>query len=173
MLIAAKSMGDFSFRKLMEVYEASNQKAAQERKNLPAMFALQLAEQDFCQYLQDVFFKTPGAVYYIWENNGSYVSALRLEPYRNGLLLEALETAEAHRQKGYASKLIVEVISALKQHGPVTIRSSVDKENTQSLATHKKCGFVIDQENGINYLNGDRYENGYGMLYTEESEMKK
>lgn len=153
MLIAAKSMGDFSFRKLMEVYEASNQKAAQERKNLPAMFALQLAEQDFCQYLQDVFFKTPGAVYYIWENNGSYVSALRLEPYRNGLLLEALETAADHRRKGYAVALIRAVQCCLQQQGPVRIYSHVNKRNTASLRTHESCGFRVISDCAV-YISG-------------------
>lgn len=152
MLIVAKSMGDFSFRKLMEVYEESNLKAAEHRRNLPSMFALQLAEQDFRQYLQEVFFKNPGAVYYIWEHNSSYVSALRLESYRDGLLLEALETAPNHRRKGYAVTLIREVQKRLQQDS-VKIYSHVNKRNTASLRTHESCGFRVISDCAV-YISG-------------------
>ncbi len=32
----------------------------------------------------------------------------------------------------------------------------MNKQNVASLATHQKCGFIIEEENGINYLCGDR-----------------
>ena len=161
-------------RMVQEIYTEGNRENAQWRNPGVEDLTEAIREEEgfFMEFLEE-FMADDRNRYYILEVDGQWVSALRLTKLDGFYYLEALETAEAHRKKGYGSKLICEVISALRQHGPVAIRSSVDKENTQSLATHKKCGFVIDQENGINYLNGDRYENGYGMLYTEESEMKK
>ncbi len=156
-------------RMVQEIYTEGNRENAQWRN--PGLEDLTEAireEEGFFVEFLEKFMADERNRYYILEVDGQWVSALRLTKLDDFYYLEALETAEAHRQKGYASKLILDVISALKLQGSVTIRSSVDKENTQSLATHQKCGFVIDQENGINYLNGDRYENGYGMLYTDD-----
>ena len=169
MLLQFNSMTAQEMRRMVqEIYTEGNRENAQWRNpDVEDLTEAIRREEDFFVEFLEKFMADDRNRYYILEVGGQWVSALRLTKLDGFYYLEALETAETHRQKGYASKLIVEVISALKQRGPVTIRSSVDKENTQSLATHKKCGFVIDQEKGINYLNGDRYENGYGMLYTE------
>ena len=133
-------MKDLSFGKLMEVYAEGNLENGQERwPDEPEYRQIALAEQEFYQYLQQVFFKTDGAEYLIWSENGRYISALRLEPYREGLLLEALETAPASRRKGYAAKLIQ---AALAYTGNVKIYSHVGKNNVASLRTHETCGFV-------------------------------
>lgn len=153
MLVIANSFKDLRFAELLRVYEQSNQEAASERKNLPPMFALQLAEQDFRQYLQEVFFRTPGALCCIWEENGHYVSALRLEPYRDGLLLAALETAPSCRKQGYAAKLIRAVQKHLARQGTVKLYSHVNKRNTASLRTHEACGFRVISDCAV-YLNG-------------------
>ena len=153
MLVIAKSFRDLRFSELMQVYEQSNLEAAEERKNLPPMFALQLAEQDFRQYLQEVFFRTPGAICCIWEEKGRYISALRLEPYRDGLLLAALETAPAFRKRGYASALIQAVQQHLAACGNVKIYSHVNKQNIASVCTHEKCGFRVISDRAV-YLNG-------------------
>lgn len=153
MLVIAKSFKDLRFGELMQVYEQSNLEAAAEYRNLPAMFALQLAEQDFRQYLQEVFFRTPGAFCCIWEKNGRYVSALRLEPYRDGLLLAALETVPAFQKRGYASILIRAVQQHLAVSGGAKIYSHVNKQNTASLRTHEKCGFRVISDCAV-YLNG-------------------
>ena len=85
-----------------------------------------------------MFFKTEGAYYLIWEEAGRYVSALRLEPYRDGLLLEALETAPEQRRKGYAAKLM----SAAQEFvGDTKLYSHVHKRNIPSLNVHDFCGF--------------------------------
>ena len=70
------------------------------------MRQIQLAEEEFYRYLSQVFFKTPGAICAVWEESGRYVSALRLEPYRDGLLLEALDSQTKLRRRGYAGGLI-------------------------------------------------------------------
>ena len=153
MLVCAKSMKDLRFDELMQVYEQSNLEAAEERKHLPALYALQLAEQDFRQYLQEVFFRTKDAVYCIWEEKGCYVSALRLEPYRDGLLLEALETKPSCRKLGYATSLIRAAQQHLSQSEKVKLYSHVNKRNAASIQTHQKCGFHVVSDCAV-YING-------------------
>ena len=139
MLILARSIRDLSFSKLMGVYIEGNLENAEEfYPDLPEGQRLMQAEQDFYQYLNEVFFRTSGAVYAIWEAQGSYVSVLRLEPYRDGLLLEALETAPSSRRQGYAEKLIRAV---QEQFSNQRIYSHVSKKNAASLQVHEKCGF--------------------------------
>ena len=150
MLILATSLRQLRFGELMEVYADSNEEKASDWPNLPRGYALTLAEQDFRQYLAEVFFPIPDAVCAVWEENGKYVSALRLEPYRDGLLLEGLETHPAYRRKGYAALLI----SAVQQYlGSVKIYSHVYKRNTASLKTHKKCGFKQISDHAV-YISG-------------------
>lgn len=139
MLIIAEKMRQVSFGALMEVYETGNLQAGQARwPEEPEGRQIALAEDAFYQYLRQVFFRTPNARYCIWEEHGHYISALRLEPYRDGFLLTALETAPEYRRKGYAAKLMQ---AALEQLGPMRVYSHVDKQNAASLRTHETCGF--------------------------------
>ena len=139
MLIIANNLRELSFGKLMEVYAEGNLENGCDLwpDELEAR-QIALAEQEFYNYLQQVFFRTPHAQYLIWEVKGRYVSALRLEPYRDGLLLEALETAPVERRKGYAEALLR---ATLEHAGDVKIYSHVGKKNIASLRTHEKCGF--------------------------------
>ncbi len=139
MLTIASKLQELSFGKLMEVYSEGNLENAQEFwPEEPEGRQMALAEQEFYNYLQQVFFKTPGARYLIWEEAGRYVSALRFEPYRDGLLLEALETAPVQRRRGYAAQLMR---AALETVGEAKVYSHVGKRNTASLRTHEACGF--------------------------------
>lgn len=156
-------------RMVQEIYAEGNRENAQGRNpNLEDLTEAICEEEGFFVEFLEEFMANECNSYYVLEVDGQWVSALRLTKLDDFYYLEALETAEVHRRKGYGSKLICEVISALKQRGPVTIRSSVNKQNARSLATHKRCGFVIDEENGMDYLSGERNENNYGMLYTEK-----
>lgn len=151
MLLIARKLSEISFSSLMAVYEEGNREKARENwPELPPDFALQLAEQEFYQYLREVFFQTPDAVYGIWEEQGIYISAMRLEPYRDGLLLEALETAPAQRRKGFAEQLLCSVLEE-KKH--VKIYSHVHKSNLPSLKLHEKWGFRRIQEMAV-YIDG-------------------
>ena len=98
MLKLFQSLGSIHFSKLMHVYSESNTENADiqfpyEERNL----ALIQVEQDFYQYLEQCFFKTQGAFYAVWQHNDLYVSALRVEPFRDGMLITGLETAPEHR----------------------------------------------------------------------------
>lgn len=139
MLRLAKSCSELDFSKLMEIYEEGNREnAAQFWPQLSEYEQTLRAQQEFYAYLHDDFFKTQGAYYAIWEEDGRYCSALRLEPYGDGLLLEALETKPDCRCRGYAAKLMQAVLLCETRR----IYSHVGKKNTASLRVHKKCGFV-------------------------------
>lgn len=148
MLYIARTLKELNFSALMEVYSEGNRENAREKyPELPEGWGLLRAEQDFYLYLQDSFFRTSGAVYAVWVEDKKYVSALRLEPYKDGLLLEALETAPAYRRKGYAETLIRAALPEGK------IYSHVHKKNEPSLKLHEKCGFRRISEQAV-YIDG-------------------
>ena len=161
MLILAKKLHQLNFQQLMEVYAEGNEENGEEMwPGLNREQMLLRAEQAFYEYLAEVFFPVDGAVYAIWVENGVYICALRLEPYEDGLLLEALETAPAERRKGYAEKLIRAVQDAFPQR----IYSHVSKKNAPSLAVHKKCGVrqVLDY---AKYIDGSVARNAVTLQY--------
>ena len=162
MLIVARKLRELSFGKLMEVYQEGNLENGQiHYPDEPEDRQIALAEQDFYQYLKQVFFSVEGAVYCIWQDGGRYVSALRLEPYRDGLLLAALETHPQMRRKGYAAKLILEVMTYAKE---LSIYSHVSKKNTPSLRTHEKCGFKRILEYAV-YADGSVNDRACTLCY--------
>lgn len=151
MLIIAEHLRELSFSGLMEVYEEGNREnGAEQFPDEPEMRRLQLAEGDFYRYLREIFFPTDGAKYAIWEVEGAYVSALRLEPYRDGLLLEALETAPGRRRKGYALALVQAVQARL---GQGKLYSHVRRDNIPSQKLHERCGFRIISHTAV-YIDG-------------------
>lgn len=157
---------DEMYRMVHEIYAEGNRINAKwrnpELENLTE--AIKEEETSFMNFLK-AFMSTAQNSYYILEIGGQWVSALRLTRIEDFYYLEALETAEEHRKKGYAAKLILKVIALLKKQGQVIIRSNVAKTNPASLATHKKCGFTIEEGNGTNHLTGQQRDSVYGMLY--------
>ncbi len=151
MLKLIERMGDLPFRALMDIYAEGNAENGLDRwpEETPDR-RIALAEEGFHQYLREVFFKTPGAVYALWEVEGKPVSALRLEPYRDGMLVSALETAPALRKKGYAKALLGEVSARFQR---LDLYSHVGKWNVPSMKVHEKCGFIREQEYAV-YLDG-------------------
>lgn len=139
MLLVYKKLHQLGFGALMEVYRESV--AANGRELYPELSAgeqVLRAEQDFYAYLQQGFFTRPDDCYCIWEEQGQYVCALRLESYQDGLLLEALETEPAFRRRGFAQKLI----RAVQEMTPgQKIYSHIHHENGPSISLHEKCGF--------------------------------
>lgn len=165
MLVIATKLMELPFGRLMNIYVEGNRENGQLGwPDEPEARQLQLAEEGFYQYLHDDFFSTPGATYALWQIDGKYVSALRLEPYRDGLLLEALETAPEERRKGYASALIRAVQEWLKPQGSVKVYSHVSKRNTASLRTHESCGFRRILEYSV-YIDGSVNQKSCTMCY--------
>lgn len=145
----------------MGIYEEGNREnGALFFPDLPAGQQMIRAEQNFYQYLQEGFYSVPGAVYAIWVEKDVYVCALRLEPYEDGILLEALETAPSERRKGYAEKLI----RAVQMHFSQKIYSHVSKKNTASLRVHEKCGFyeILDY---AKYIDGSVVRTAVTLRY--------
>jgi len=162
MLQLATKLQELNVSQLMAVYEEGNRENGSILyPQLPEGQQILRAEQSFYEYLREGFFPVEGAVYALWVENGRYVSALRLEPYADGLLLEALETAPGQRRKGYAEKLI----RAVLEQFPQKIYSHVSKKNTASLMVHQKCGFwqILDY---AKYIDGSVLRTAVTLCYT-------
>lgn len=142
MLIIAKSMGELSFGSLMEIYVEGNRENGEDLyPQEPKPRQIALAEQDFYYFLRNDFFSGDESRYMILAEEGKYISALRLEPYQDGLLMEALETVPWARNRGFAAKLIRSVQELLAKEGRGPVYSHVSNRNAPSLAVHTRCGF--------------------------------
>jgi GNAT superfamily N-acetyltransferase len=165
MLIIATRIQELNFNALMEVYREGNaENGAQYYPNESAAEQLIFAEQDFYQYLVQCFFAQDGAVYALWKCDGGYAAALRLEPYQDGLLLEALETTPDKRRQGYARKLIQAVQSWLGEHGPMKVYSHVSRKNVASQRCHQSCGFCKILDHAV-YADGSVLTGSDTYLY--------
>ena len=168
MLKLINSRRELKFSQLMEVYlEGNLENGAEYYPALSKQEQLIHAEQDFYAYLAE-FFRTAGAFYAVWEENGRYLSALRMEPYRDGLLLEALETVLDYRRQGYGKKLILAALEALSRENSVAVYSHVDKQNYPSLAIHAACGFSRISENAV-YIDGSVTERSCTLRWLPQS----
>ena len=163
MLIVAKNLEQLNFPELMKIYVEGNREHGEEMwPEKTEEEQLRLSEQDFLLYLRERFFTKPEAMYLVWEAEGHYVSALRLEPNRDGLLLEALETVPEERCKGYAVSLITAAKDWLAESGKITLYSHVSKRNEASLKTHMRCGFEIYLDHTV-YSDGSRNDNAHTL----------
>ena len=142
MLKIAHKFSELNFSELMTVYIEGNRENGRERYRFDTEdVQLRKAEEDFRAYLREIFFCQIDSFYCIWEEDGRYKAALRLEPYSDGYLLCALETAPQARRTGMATALIQNTQLYLSSKGEGCIYSHISKKNTASLATHRKCGF--------------------------------
>jgi len=147
-----RKFSDLDFNCLMEVYSESNRDNTRlVYPHLAPEEALIQVHEDFYSYLRDDFFRVRGSVYCLHRANGMVVSAARMEPYRDGWLLNGLETHPHHRCRGYAEALIRAIQSQWAGKGP--IYSHVLKRNSPSRRLHLRCGFVAKSEHAI-YLDG-------------------
>lgn len=139
MLFVYDGLRNIDFTQLMDLYQEGNREnGAEFYADLPAGQQLLRAEQDFYDYLRAGFFNRPGDRYCIWEENGRYVSALRLQRYADGCLLEALETHPDHRGRGYARRLIRAALETISEK---KIYVHISHRNAASIAVHTACGF--------------------------------
>ena len=142
-------------RKLMDVYAESNLENTDffcpEEPDKEA--AVRMVESGFLDFLKNEFFKEPQAICWVLEEDGVWVSALRICRIPEGpYYLEALETRPDRRRQGYGVRLLSEVLDAMKAEGPFRLCDCVGKKNAASLKTHEKCGFRIVSEQGCDYL---------------------
>ena len=108
-------------RKLMDVYAESNLENTDffcpEEPDKEA--AVRMVESGFLDFLKNEFFKEPEAICWVLEEDGVWVSALRICRIPEGpYYLEALETRPDRRRQGYGVRLLSEVLDAMKAEGP-------------------------------------------------------
>ena len=168
MMITITEFEDVDARKLMDIYAESNY------ENTDYFFpdepdkdvAVRMVEEGFLDYLKNGFFTQPGASYRVLEENGIWVSALRLNRIQSDLYyLEALETRPDRRGKGYATLLLSGVLESLKRDGPFRLCDCVSKKNAASLKVHEKCGVRIVSDEGYDYLNEEADDHDFGLEY--------
>lgn len=142
MLQVYHSIKNLDFGQLAEVYtESLSCEGKLQYPYLDGNMQLLEAKQDFFGFLK-MFFQAPDAQYMVWQHQGRYVSALRVEAYDDGVLIEGLETEPECRQKGFAKALLSHTIEYLKDQGILKIYSHIEKSNLVSVQTHMGCGFV-------------------------------
>ena len=147
-----------SFRKLntsllLQVYQESIESAGKEQYPfLSDNLQFLEAKQDFYAFWKD-FFVQHNAFLAVWEINKRYVSALRIEPYHDGVLLTGLETCKEDRASGYATELLNAVISYLSDIGIKKVYSHIRNDNAASLKVHQKIGFQKISEGAV-FLDG-------------------
>ena len=139
--------------------------AVYEKPNQDDCLGLINAEHEFYSYLKHVFFRTKGALYAVLSVDNVYVSALRLEPYKDGMLLEALETRQKLRQQGYATKLLEYVKAKLTAGKYRKIYSHIKHDNKCSVSFHLKCGFLRISDHAL-MIDGS-YLSEYGTYLLE------
>lgn len=167
MLKIAYRAADLDFGQLCRVYWESIQNSGmQDYPHYSSEEQRFLAEQDFYSFLR-CFLKDEAAFYGVWVVNDRYMAALRMEPYRDGFLLEGLETEPDERKKGYASALVRAVLSHLSEKGQTRVYSHVSKKNHPSVAVHKACGFdkVLDY---AAFVDGSVSYDAWTFCYTTE-----
>lgn len=150
MLKVIHSMAELPFGNLMEIYVQSNRERGLQWSDESEERRLELVEQEFYAYLRQCFFTLPASRYFLWDEQGKAVSAVRCESYGDGVLLTALETAPDHRGKGYAAALLRAVFQHLGR-GKVYVH--IRHGNSASIAVHQRCGFV-KVKNGARMLDG-------------------
>ena len=142
MLKILRSVNGLSYSMIMEVYGQSLRLAAEKEYPQKGENAgLLQAEQDYYAYLRDVHFLLNGAFMAVWEEKGVYISAVRVEPYQDGVLITGLETRSDFRNQGYATMLLRALTARCNAGEYPEIISHIDDDNVASIAVHTKCGF--------------------------------
>ena len=147
MLTVAKSMGQLRFSQLAEVYETETLEA----------------EQALYDFLRHDFF--PNGICCLWEEKGRYVAVLRLQPWKDGWLLDGLQTHRDHRRKGYAKSL---VLASLEKANVEKVYVHIQRQNAASIALHTACGFQKIC-NYATYLDGSVYHSADTYLYEKQA----
>ena len=167
MLKVIKSVRELNFGALLEVYRDNPDISGASEgagKNAENCFRTQ---QMFYQYLREIFFHDPRSFYAVWDTENGYMAALRVEPYRDGMLIEALETAPEVRGAGIASALLKTLLTECDGLGLKKIYAHVHKNNRISFHVHQKCGFSVIAESAV-LVDGSFSSSYYTLLFIVE-----
>lgn len=168
MLLKIRELLDSDTTSLMDIYQESS------KNNVSYFFpeiidieeGIKKANKAYLEYIRNDFLKRNNTCYYIWKDNGIWVSAMRLYKIKGSIyFMEALETHPLYRKRGYAEKLISSVIEELKQDGDFEMRSYVNINNVASRRTHIKCGFEESSESVFDYANNEWVNDAILLIY--------
>ncbi len=141
MFQAFKSISCIDFRMYKTLYrQRIEELRLQNYRQLNYAEGVLSSEEDFW-YDTDAFLKLGDSFVCIWSVEGKYISALRVEGYKDGYLLTNLETDPDYRNKGYASLLIDALKDYLASCGCKFLYAHIAKRNRLSLMVHQKLGF--------------------------------
>ena len=153
MLHIITSQKELAFAEIKRIYcESILEQGSRDYMGFPGNQRLLEAERDFYFYLKD-FLKQKDSFLTLWAPEKTAVAALRCEPYRDGFLIEGLETAPDSRNRGYASHLLNATICYLDSFGSVSVYSHIAKDNHRSVRVHEKCGFQKISDMAV-YIDG-------------------
>ena len=168
MLLKITEYSKIDERKLMDIYSESNFENTDyfypnEQNKEKAVLDV---ESGFLDYLKNEFFLVKGSTYWVLEEDGMWISALRTNLINpNSHYIEALETRPDKRRQGYALKLLQGVIEELKKNGPFNLYACVSKRNEASINAHLKSGFKQAEGDGYNYLLNAFEPQDYGFEF--------
>lgn len=146
MILVVNTLRALDFSQLIRLYENDIEQDRQRHyARLDVAEGRFCAEHDLYHYLRDCFFGQNNGAYYIYEEKGKYLSAFRVEQYLNGLLINALNTDEDHRNKGLASALLNKLFESVS----VPVYAHIHRKNMSSLALHIKFGFKKHSDHAV------------------------
>lgn len=165
MLTIVNNWRELNMRALKEICVQSCMEAgARDYPDLSENQQLLRAQEDLYQYLRHDFFSNDDAFYALWSFEGRYTCALRMEPYRDGLVLSSLETAPDARGKGHAKALVAQVLDHLADRKDLKVYSHIDRGNQASIAVHMHCGFIKIADHAV-YIDGSVSHRADTYLY--------
>lgn len=109
-------------------------------------------KNDYLTYIDSCAKATNFYKYYILTDNTRIISVCRINIYDNKFLLEGLQTHKNYLRRGFATKLINEMINDLKIDGITTIYSEARKWNDASNCLQRKLGFIQYGQDEVNIL---------------------
>ena len=107
--------------------------------------------KDYIKYLMSCSMdKNLQAYYILRDEHNTIVAVCRIVSDEGEYYLEGLETHRDYYRKGYATKLLFQVLQELKRNNILKIYSIVRNHNTKSFNFHRKNGFTIVMEDKTN-----------------------
>jgi 2-polyprenyl-3-methyl-5-hydroxy-6-metoxy-1,4-benzoquinol methylase len=88
--------------------------------------------------------------YILRDEHNAIVAVCRIVFNEGEYYLEGMETHRDYYRKGYATKLLLEVLYELKRNNILKIYSIVRNHNVKSLNFHKKHGFIMVMKDNTN-----------------------
>ena len=129
------------FLKICDVYKDDLERKRKIRHRLIAKSeGATLVKQEYLRYLEDVFFGQYNGKLFVYQDYDRYLSAVCIEPFKDGLLLDSLVTVPEARRRGYAKKLIDYALDYCKTR---PVYAHIHYNNKASRLLHEKIGFSL------------------------------